>query len=243
MEKPPVCAAKQKLREANRPSPYQTIHSALIKAEERAGVTHQEYRALHGGRRHVVGEVGAATGDRMTGLEYVGDTDPKMLARYDRRMPERLAKAADILDNRDRLVSGDVYTDRTRLDWVLAKLAERAMPGLEVVIDGKAFTMGSRDDIDRAMWAEGRLAPSRRAERAESAAVGPLGETRVGARNTTESGAARRNFAAQTVTGPSRKASNNAKNGKRDQLEKVDRVFTGLSPIAGAGFEPATFGL
>lgn len=36
---------------------------------------------------------GRQTGDRLLGLEWVGDTDPKMLNRCDKRMAERFADA------------------------------------------------------------------------------------------------------------------------------------------------------
>lgn len=77
---------------------YQSLHSRLRKAEGAAGVTHRAFRALHGLRRKVVGDVGVRTGDRMLGLEYVGDTDPKMLKHYDKRGDERVAKAAESME-------------------------------------------------------------------------------------------------------------------------------------------------
>lgn len=81
-------------RDKARPMSYSSLHYHLRQAEKRAGVPHEDYRAAHGLRRMVVGRVGRQTGDRLLGLEWVGDTDPKMLKRYDKRMAERLAEAA-----------------------------------------------------------------------------------------------------------------------------------------------------
>jgi hypothetical protein len=69
-----------------------------MKAEQAAGIEHEDYRALHGGRRYVVGEIGELTGDLMSGLEYVGDRDPKMLTKYNKRRAKRIAQAAAMLD-------------------------------------------------------------------------------------------------------------------------------------------------
>jgi integrase len=77
------------------PYSYSSLHYQWRQAEDKAGIDHERYRAVHGGRRTVVGNVGEATGDRMLGLEYVGDTDPKMLKHYDKRSAERIRKAAE----------------------------------------------------------------------------------------------------------------------------------------------------
>ena len=81
----------------DRPVSYQTLHTQMTNAETRAGVKHLEFRALHGMRRMVVGEIGEATGDLMRGLEYVGDKDAKQLKSYDRRMQGRVDNAAAVL--------------------------------------------------------------------------------------------------------------------------------------------------
>ena len=105
-----------RLRALDRPTSYQTIHSALLQAEHRAGLPHQPYRSLHGGRRHVVSEVIELTGDRMLGLEYVGDVDPKALKSYDRRVPARIAKAAAALDAREGGTSRDPHVPSVPTD-------------------------------------------------------------------------------------------------------------------------------
>lgn len=83
-----------------RPVSYTSMHYQLRQAETRAGVPHRPFRGFHGLRRMVVGETIAATGDRMAGLEVVGDTDPKQLKSYDRRQQERVQAALQALDER-----------------------------------------------------------------------------------------------------------------------------------------------
>lgn len=77
-------------RDKAQPMSYQSMHYHLMKAEERAGVEPKPYRKAHGFRRMVVGNVIEATGDRMLGLEVVGDKDPKVLVSYDRRLKARV---------------------------------------------------------------------------------------------------------------------------------------------------------
>jgi integrase len=64
---------------------YSSFHSSLQRAEKARRSQHKKYRGAHGFRKMVVGNVIEATGDRMLGLEFVGDTDPKMLKHYDKR--------------------------------------------------------------------------------------------------------------------------------------------------------------
>lgn len=77
---------------------YSSLHTMLQELEKRAKVLHSSYRAFHGFRRKVVGDLGERLGDRMDALEYVGDTDPKMLKSYDRREGERMQKAANAME-------------------------------------------------------------------------------------------------------------------------------------------------
>ncbi len=85
-------------RKHEQPFSYTSFHYQLMTAERSSGVGHKPYRAAHGFRRMVVGDVGERSGDRMLGLEYVGDTDPKMLKRYDKRGPKRIAAAAALIE-------------------------------------------------------------------------------------------------------------------------------------------------
>jgi integrase len=77
---------------------YSSFHYSLQRAEEKAKIAHKPYRGAHGFRKMVVGNVIEATGDRMLGLEYVGDQDPRMLKHYDKRTDERIARASAALE-------------------------------------------------------------------------------------------------------------------------------------------------
>ncbi len=92
-------------RDKARAMSYTSLHYHLIHGERRAKVKHLDYRAAHGFRRMVVGEVGERSGDRMLGLEYVGDRDPKMLASYDRRRQNRIDGASSFVES-VRITSG-----------------------------------------------------------------------------------------------------------------------------------------
>lgn len=86
-------------RDKSQPVSYQTVHYHLTEAERRAGIRHGAYRSAHGFRRYVVGEIAERTGDRMLGLEFVGDTDAKMLKHYDRREANRVARASAAMED------------------------------------------------------------------------------------------------------------------------------------------------
>jgi integrase len=78
---------------------YSALHYHLRQGEARAGVPHLDYRAAHGFRRMVVGEIGERSGEPMLGLEYVGDTDPKMLKKYDKRRQGRIDRASALIES------------------------------------------------------------------------------------------------------------------------------------------------
>lgn len=88
----------ERRRHRDEPWTYQAMWRQLRAIEKAAGVQHEQYRAAHGLRRKVVGDVIEATGDRMLGLEFVGDTDPKVLKSYDKRLTERVAAAGSKLE-------------------------------------------------------------------------------------------------------------------------------------------------
>jgi integrase len=77
-------------RDKAQPMSYQSMHYHLTQAEIRGKVEPKPYRKAHGFRRMVVGNVIEATGDRMLGLEVVGDKDPKVLMSYDKRLKDRI---------------------------------------------------------------------------------------------------------------------------------------------------------
>lgn len=77
----------------------QSYHSALINAETRAGIDHIEWRAGHGFRRGLVGDLLAAGIDIELALKAIGDKDIRMArvyairrnARIDTALAERVA--------------------------------------------------------------------------------------------------------------------------------------------------------
>jgi len=79
------------------PWSYQAANLALRRAERAAGVPHVKYRAFHGVRRTVAGNVRAETGDPVLGLFWVGDRDMKQATKY---IKQRLAELQAIADAR-----------------------------------------------------------------------------------------------------------------------------------------------
>jgi integrase len=77
---------------------YQSAWIALRKAETRAGVAHLAFRAFHGGRRMVVGNVYDATGDDEAAMHWIGDRDLKQKRSYLKRRTERLESARDAME-------------------------------------------------------------------------------------------------------------------------------------------------
>lgn len=84
------------------PYSYSSFQYQLTQAEIRAGIDHEKWRAAHGFRRMVVGNLLEATGDPMIAMNYVGDTDvAKQLRSYDKRMEKRIkAGSASIEEGR-----------------------------------------------------------------------------------------------------------------------------------------------
>lgn len=56
-----------------KPYTYSALNLALRKAEERAGILHRDYRATHGHRRGVAGDIHAITGSEKKAADYIGD--------------------------------------------------------------------------------------------------------------------------------------------------------------------------
>jgi integrase len=83
---------------------YSSWHYSFTKAEsqavltidgvERIGIPHEAYRSGHGGRRMVMGNILEATGDLMTAMNYLGDSDLKQAKSYDRRRQQRIEKGS-----------------------------------------------------------------------------------------------------------------------------------------------------
>ena len=76
----------------------QALWLALTKAERRAGVRHLSYRAMHGFRRAVAGDVLELTRDLKLALDWIGDVDLGMARRYLRPRDPRLEEAATAVD-------------------------------------------------------------------------------------------------------------------------------------------------
>jgi integrase len=82
---------------AGKPYGYQAMWRALRALEERAGVGHRPYRALHGFRKMVAGNVADRTGDDRLGMEWIGDKDMKQARSYLKQRKERMEKAAGVV--------------------------------------------------------------------------------------------------------------------------------------------------
>jgi integrase len=78
-----------------KPYTYGAYWAALHKAESRAGVEHEKYRAAHGFRRTAVGNVRRATGDAALALLWVGDRDLRQAPSYVKERPDEIAAIAD----------------------------------------------------------------------------------------------------------------------------------------------------
>lgn len=61
---------------------YGAYHAALLKAERKAGVKHERFRASHGFRKTAVGNVRRATGDHALALLWVGHRNLRDAADY-----------------------------------------------------------------------------------------------------------------------------------------------------------------
>lgn len=83
-----------------KPYTIQSFWKALTEAEKRAGVEHRSYRAGHGFRRTLVGDLAALTGDTMLALRAVGDRDPRRAEDYRKDRAEEFREAFRALDRR-----------------------------------------------------------------------------------------------------------------------------------------------
>jgi integrase len=76
----------------------QALWLALRGAEQRAGVPRLPFRAVHGFRRGVAGDVARASGDPWLGVQYIGDTGTDRIAEYVQERTDTLEGAAAALD-------------------------------------------------------------------------------------------------------------------------------------------------
>jgi integrase len=98
--------AKNRQRRADAPYTASAFIDGLHKAERRAGITPKELRASHGLRKMVAGDVLEETKDAKLALDFIGDKDPKQMARYLKRRTGRLEEAARLLNQRRNTPKG-----------------------------------------------------------------------------------------------------------------------------------------
>lgn len=74
---------------------YQAAYLLLVEAERAAGVPHLRWRAFHGFRKMVAGNVAEATGNPWLALQWIGDRDPARMRQYVKERPAELERAAE----------------------------------------------------------------------------------------------------------------------------------------------------
>ena len=78
----------------------QALWKALRQAEAAAGVPSLPLRSVHGLRRMVAGQVLEETGDPVLAMQFIGDSDLRMVTKYLKRREDRLRAAAELLDRK-----------------------------------------------------------------------------------------------------------------------------------------------
>lgn len=73
----------------------QSLTDAIHRAETRAGVPQVKWRAGHGFRRGLVGDLADETGDVAFALQAIGDRDLRMAQHYRTRRDDRIAEAVE----------------------------------------------------------------------------------------------------------------------------------------------------
>lgn len=92
-------AAAKAARAREAPYTYQAFNHALHAAEKRAGVATVKYRAAHGHRRGVAGDLYDATGSEHAAAEWLGDKSVKIVRdSYLLERKDRLRKLADTIE-------------------------------------------------------------------------------------------------------------------------------------------------
>lgn len=87
----------------------QSLTNQIHRAEAKAGIESIRYRAGHGFRRGLVGDLADETGDVMLALQAIGDRDPRMAANYRIRRNDRIAGA--LQSRAERLAGPEGATD------------------------------------------------------------------------------------------------------------------------------------
>jgi hypothetical protein len=94
------CAGRATRASTEEPGIYgaQALWLALRKAETYVGVSHMPFRAVHGFRRGVAGDVARASGDAWLGVQFIGDRDPDRIGEYVLERGDELERAVRLLD-------------------------------------------------------------------------------------------------------------------------------------------------
>lgn len=95
---PLVFYSSRRRSRGDKPIAYQGVWQALRNAEDRAKIPHRKWRATHGLRKMVAGNVRKATGDALLALQAIGDRDARQLTRYVQPRAEDLREAMTSLD-------------------------------------------------------------------------------------------------------------------------------------------------
>lgn len=91
-------AAQDRSRKQLKPWTYQAYNQALRDAEKRAGIDHVKWRAAHGFRRGIAGDVHAQTGSEKRAAEWIGDKDIRVVKdSYLLERDDELRKTADLV--------------------------------------------------------------------------------------------------------------------------------------------------
>lgn len=88
----------------------QSLTDAIHRAEKRAGVPSVRWRAGHGFRRGLMGDLADQTGDVAFALQAIGDRDLRMAQHYRVRRDDRVDQA--VRQRADRLVPGEQTPER-----------------------------------------------------------------------------------------------------------------------------------
>lgn len=94
----PGRAARRAKAHPDIPWSYAAFNGALRRAEKAAGIVHVDYRAAHGFRRGIAGDVHAKTGSSKKAAEWIGDKSTRIVEKhYILRRDDELRATADLV--------------------------------------------------------------------------------------------------------------------------------------------------